>query len=164
MSNKTLKEPHVETESAPKSKLKITLIVYIIIVILVFAGLLIRQFINKNIGLLTPTSKIKIELADTAKKRQLGLSGRKSISENDGMLFVFASSSKNNCFWMKDMNFAIDMVWLDDQKKVVTITQNVGPETYPKSFCPDSPAKYGLELKSGNSNTKGITTGVELRF
>jgi uncharacterized membrane protein (UPF0127 family) len=56
------------------------------------------------------------------------------------------------------------MVWVDDEKKVVTVEKNVAPETYPQSFCPSSPAKYGLELPSGDAAKLGIEKGVSLQF
>jgi len=96
--------------------------------------------------------------------RQKGLSGRESLSPKSGMLFVFDSSSEKNCFWMKDMKFAIDMVWIDDQKNVVTVTQNVGPDTYPSVFCPEVSVKYGLEINAFSAEKYGIKTGEKLSF
>ena len=114
--------------------------------------------------LIAPDGTITIETVDTPKQRQLGLSGRSAIDNDEGMMFVFDNISGTNCFWMKDMQFAIDMVWLDADKKVVTVTESVAPETYPESFCPESGAKYGLELKEYRANELGIVQGEELRF
>ncbi|MEX1014316.1 MAG: DUF192 domain-containing protein [Candidatus Paceibacterota bacterium] len=56
-----------------------------------------------------------------------GLSGRESIGINEGMLFLFDEASIKT-FWMKDMNFPIDIVWIRDNK-VVGIEENVKPES-----------------------------------
>jgi uncharacterized membrane protein (UPF0127 family) len=65
---------------------------------------------------------------------------------------------------MKDMLFSIDMIWLDEAKRVITIKEGVAPETYPTTFCPDSAAKYGLEISSGGARRLGVSPGVRLAF
>lgn len=114
--------------------------------------------------LIAPSGAINVEIVDTPQSRQLGLSGRESLDENQGMVFVFDNIDTRNCFWMKDMQFAIDMIWLDEEKRVVSIADNVAPETFPQSFCPQEPAKYGLEVGAGRSVELGIYTGEVLRF
>jgi uncharacterized membrane protein (UPF0127 family) len=161
------KEQQGATESVPKPKftLKRLLIAYICFTVLIAFWIVIKNLQGiPTAELITPTSKISIEIADNSKTRQKGLSGRSPIYEKYGMLFVFKNSSLNNCFWMKDMNFAIDMIWMDEQKKVINIKQNVGPDTYPNTFCPETPAKYGLEIKANTAGSVGIVTGAELRF
>jgi uncharacterized protein len=54
-----------------------------------------------------------------------GLSGRTGLNDGQGMIFLFGAGSTQN-FWMKDMNFALDMVWISDNK-VVGFAQNVPP-------------------------------------
>lgn len=142
-----------------------------------FAGLLIitiggyllvgglRSATDNKSPLVTPNKTvITIETVATSEERQVGLSNRDSIDDSAGMLFEFDEFSKENCFWMKDMRFAIDMIWLDKQKKVVTVTENIGPETYPESFCPEADAKYGLEVGAGRTIELGIAAGETLRF
>ena len=114
--------------------------------------------------LFAPGGIITVEVADTAESRRIGLSNRESLYSNAGMLFVFDETLSTNCFWMKDTLIPLDMVWLDDEKRVVTITENVTPETYPDSFCPDEPAKYGLEINAFRADELRIEDGVELRF
>ncbi len=118
---------------------------------------------NKS-RLIAPDGTITIETVETPEEKRRGLSGRNSISDGDGMLFTFDTQATSNCFWMKDMQFAIDMVWLDDQKNVVTVTENVAPDTFPESFCPESPASYGLEVGAGRASELGIEPGETLRF
>ena len=63
---------------------------------------------------------VKVDLALTAAEQMQGLSGRTELKENEGMLFIFPQSG-NYPFWMKDMNFPIDMIWLGEDLKVIYI-------------------------------------------
>lgn len=68
---------------------------------------------------------LKVELADTSSKRSKGLSGRTSLGELEGMLFVFPKADKHP-FWMKGMKIPLDFVWII-QDRVVDILENVLP-------------------------------------
>ncbi len=79
------------------------------------------------------------------------------------MLFVFEGVAVQ-CFWMKDMHFSIDIIWLDAEKRVVHIEKDVSPETYPRTFCPSKPAKYVIELSAGEASRSSIRPGQKLSF
>ena len=91
---------------------------------------------------------IQIEVADTETKREQGLSSRAKLDSGHGMLFVFNTVGLYG-FWMKDMNFPIDIVWLDGAKHMVDIERNVSPDTFPHVFYPPRPVKYVLETNPG---------------
>lgn len=91
---------------------------------------------------------ISAEIAETPEKRALGLSGRKTLGKNEGMLFVFDEPGIYS-FWMKDMLFPIDIIWLDEGFRVVAIAENAAPSSFPNLFTPSSPAQYVLEVPSG---------------
>lgn len=103
------------------------------------------------------------DIADTASKRERGLSGRAHLEPRQAMLFVFPEDGKW-AIWMKNMRFAIDVVWLDANKKVVDIEHGVPPSSYPKNFAPDRPARYILELAEGTASAKNIRIGIQARF
>lgn len=124
----------------------------------------VTSLLDNRTRLLAPDGIIEIEVVDTPELRQQGLSGRSSLPENEGMLFDFDDTATANCFWMKDMQFSLDMVWLDEDKNVITVISDVSPDTFPESFCPTSPAKYGLEINAGRASELGITDDVTLRF
>src|SRR3989344_573955 len=63
---------------------------------------------------------IRVNLATTDAAREQGLSGRENLKEEEGMLFVFDYPDKYS-FWMKDMNFPIDMIWIIENKKIIYI-------------------------------------------
>ncbi|MHB1086162.1 MAG: DUF192 domain-containing protein [Minisyncoccota bacterium] len=106
---------------------------------------------------------VKILLADTPQKRTQGLSNRESLAEDEGMLFVFPEEGIYG-FWMKDMRFSIDILWLNSAGEVVHIVEDASPESYPASFTPEKAAQYVLELPAGFVRAHGVTLGslVEL--
>jgi uncharacterized membrane protein (UPF0127 family) len=108
---------------------------------------------------------LNIERVATEEGRRQGLSDRASICDECGMLFVFESSSYFP-FWMKGMNFDIDIIFLDEHMRVVDIFANVRKESYkktpPETFTNTSLAKYVLELNSGKSKQLGIRVGDKL--
>lgn len=95
--------------------------------------------------------KINVTLAKNDAERQLGLSYTKSLAINSGKLFVFDELGMHG-FWMKDMNYPIDIIWFDENWSVVGLESNLAPETYPKVFYPKKPARYVLEINAGQSN------------
>jgi uncharacterized membrane protein (UPF0127 family) len=107
--------------------------------------------------------KYTLQVAATPAARELGLGKRMSLADNRGMLFVF-SSSQEQCFWMKDMHFPLDMIWVSSTHRVEYVETAVSPTTYPHIFCPDVMAKYVIELNAGQASQAGIRTGKTLRF
>ncbi len=104
-----------------------------------------------------------VEIADTDEKRIKGLSGRKSLSEDEGMIFVFDQPGMYG-FWMKDMLFSIDIIWLSEEGRVVHIVKNAKPESFPEVFYPSSEAKYVLELPAGTADRLSLQIGDEVKL
>lgn len=103
---------------------------------------------------------IPIELATTGAAIQKGLSGRASLAANQGMLFVFSRPDRYR-FWMPDMHFPIDIIWINDDK-VVDIDADVPNEfdpARPRFYIPSSPARYVLEVNAGFSKNHKIEIG-----
>lgn len=98
------------------------------------------------------------ELATTPESHAKGLSGRSCIGQNQAMLFVFSDVNRH-CFWMKNMRFDIDILWLNGQNQITKIEQNASFKSYPKTFCPDKPdTKNVLELSAGLVRQLGLKT------
>jgi uncharacterized membrane protein (UPF0127 family) len=106
---------------------------------------------------------VTVEVADERAEQIQGLSGRTGLEENEGMLFVFPEA-QIHYFWMKDMNFSLDMIWIDSMGSVIDITKNISPDTFPKTFGPSSPALYVLEVNAGWSDRNNITVGDVVKF
>ncbi len=92
-----------------------------------------------------------------------GLSGTKTLAPNHVMLFDFGSEDKWS-IWMKDMYFAIDIIWLDSGGKVVHMVKNAPPSSYVDNqnaeiFRPSQNARYVIEAVSGTIEGTGIKNG-----
>lgn len=163
-----------KTASAPKAKIARGLFIGTGLIIL---AAFLSLAVSKKVGapycsadqkletkMITSRSiELDVEVAKGSADQVRGLSGRECLQKNTGMLFEY-NLSGDYCFWMKDMKFAIDMIWLDDEKKVVTIKENVSPKTYPSTFCPDRPAQYVLEVQAGFARHAGWQTGTEFNW
>ncbi len=101
---------------------------------------------------------VHVTIADTPDKREQGLSGRKGLAPDEGMLFVFPGDGQYG-FWMKDMLFSIDIVWVSASSTVVDIQANVSPDTYPSVFQPKAAARYVLELPAGFAKLYNVQKG-----
>ena len=106
---------------------------------------------------------IHVQIADTAALQQLGLGFRNGLSEGYGMLFVFAKDAKY-AFWMKDMHFSIDIIWIAADHAVVYIAPNVSPDSYPKNFAPTRNSRYVLEVPAGFATTNDLKIGDVAQF
>ena len=105
-----------------------------------------------------PQPAFQFELRTTEAEHAQGLSGRESVPENYGMLFVFQKPG-NYGFWMKDMRIPIDILWLADDGTILGVEEAVSPDTYPNPFYPPSPVRYVLETKVWESHRQGWEVG-----
>ena len=109
-----------------------------------------------------------MELAQTPEARAQGLSGHKPLADNEGMLFIFDKPGMYG-FWMKDMLFAIDIIWLAPSEvegisKIVHMEKNISPNTYPKVFAPKEYTQYVLEVNAGIAEKNNWAVGDEVKF
>ncbi len=109
---------------------------------------------------------ISVDLSTTTAEIDQGLSGRPTLGALDGMFFVF-NSAKLYRFWMPDMNFPLDMIWIGSDMKVVDISKDV-PTTFdpahPIFYSPKIPAQYVLEVNAGFSDAHNIAPGDSVNF
>ena len=105
----------------------------------------------------------KAYVANNNADREKGLSIFNKINDSQAMLFVFDSSKKYS-FWMKDMKFPIDIVWLDENGQIVFISENVPVDSYPNMFTPDTDSRYVLEFNADIVKKDGIKIGDTCNF
>ncbi len=106
---------------------------------------------------------IYVDVADTEEEIVRGLSGRESLGPQQGLLFRFPRPGYWE-FWMKDMLFPIDIVWLDGNLRVIDIKHDAQPSSYPESFRPIAPASLVIEVNAGFTEIYGIKIGEAARF
>ena len=110
-----------------------------------------------------------VDLAISPDERRQGLSGRERMPLDVGMLFVFEEERRLN-FWMKEMHFPLDIIWIDAQCRLVEVAANI-PTPPPNAANADiprvqstSPARYVLELNAGEAARNGLQPGDPVEF
>lgn len=103
---------------------------------------------------------IRAEVANTYESRMQGLMYRKSLSPNEGMLFVFTEDERH-CMWMKNTYVPLSVAFIDAKGRIVSI-HDMAPQTE-TSHCSAGPARYALEMSKGWFKAKGIAPGSTLR-
>ncbi len=152
-------------------------IIYPVIILLalfaaqgVFLFVFPQQEVKENLEFYTilPISVIKIaemeisvEVAKTRDDIVRGLSGRTSLPRGRGMLFIHDKPGLY-AYWMKEMKFSIDILWIGSDGQVIDIAENVVPESYPQTFAPSRPARYVLEVPAGFSREAGLLRGMSV--
>jgi len=106
---------------------------------------------------------VRVLIAADNERRIQGLSGHPGLASDEGMLFFFDYSGKPG-FWMKDMLFPIDIIWISDEWKIVDITKNISSDTYPQTFAPKSDARYVLEVRAGFADAHMLKIGQAVSF
>lgn len=150
-------------------RLPLVLIVAFIFLLCFFSVLLLTTRIQSGQNLETKqtcvievdTECIELEYVVTAKDKETGLAKYDSMTSTQGMVFVYDVPGKA-CMWMKGMNFSIDIVWLDNDKRVINTATNVSPDTYPRSFCSTQPAQYVIELAAGVADQAKLKPGQQI--
>ena len=110
-----------------------------------------------------------VDLAVTDPEQTQGLSGRPALAPNRGMLFVYDADAPRT-FWMPDMHFPLDMVWIRADCTVAGVTADVphpAPDV-PRSELPHypstAPVRFVLEINAGQAAEHNITPGLPVMF
>lgn len=109
------------------------------------------------------TTPVKASIARTWPERIRGLSGTPYLPSDTVKLFVFESAGFHS-IWMKDMKYAIDILWADESGTIVHVVEGATPESYPETFTPNSPAVYVVETVAGFVSQHGIVRGTVLEL
>lgn len=108
------------------------------------------------------SAEITVELAKTDRERAKGLMYRKSLGDNEGMLFLFPEE-KVQGFWMKNTYISLDMIFIDKTNKVVGILEKV-PALNEKRRSVKPASQLVLELNAGGAARHGIVVGSRLNY
>ena len=140
-------------------------VLFFIAVVIIFFAIFDAIFHNKN-QQVTVTIDNKVYTVDTANtpaEQEQGLSGRSPLQNGTGMLFIF-DTPDNYGFWMKEMNFPLDIIWISADYHIVHIEKDLTPQTYPTVYYPNSPSQYVLEISAGQTDQNNIKVGDLVTF
>lgn len=141
----------------------------LLLLVLLFASFVAFSLYNEKNNSLSVShlnfadKKFSVILADSPIERSRGLSGRDALSHDQAMLFVFPEEGEHP-FWMKDMNFSIDIFWFNDEKELIFMKQNAQAKDFPKSYGHGYNARFVLETVSGFADQKNIQLGEKMHF
>ena len=167
-----------ESDSKGKNILSRSNVLVMIIILIIVGFFVVNNFIEKNEpeveyytfkkeGELTFTdslgntkTKIDLEIADNEYERQLGLMNRKSMEENQGMIFIFPREEYQS-FWMRNTLIPLDMIFVNKDQKIITIhkdTKVLSAQSYPST----APAMYVVEVTGGFTDRHNIVLGDKI--
>ncbi len=157
------KADDAKTKSAPKFSGRLLKTAGLVMLALGMLALPFAFFAPPSATLQAADYTYELMIAATEQAQQKGLGGRAQLAQDHGMLFVFEKPAAQ-CFWMKDMRFPIDIIWLDSAKRVTYVAPNVAPDSYPQQYCGDATTKYVIELNAGEVQRAGIKLGDRLKL
>ena len=113
-------------------------------------------------------SAIQAELRQTPEEQQTGMMYRPALPPDHGMLFIFDQVMQRP-FWMYRTLHPLDMVWMDENKRIVEIHENAPPcPARDLRECPTfggvASSLYTLELPAGQVIRRGLKVGDQLQF
>lgn len=131
----------------------------------VCSSVIVDKIVRHDMTILMPKGALEVEVANTRASRELGLSGREKMGDDEGLLFVFDEPGRYG-FWMKDMKFSLDIVWINQNGIVVDIERSVTPESYKekKTYINQSEASYVLEINAGMAEKFGLYLGSKVKI
>lgn len=114
------------------------------------------------------SSTFDVEVAKTSQERTRGLGGRATLASGSGMLFVFEREDRFS-FWMKNVSFPLDIIWIDVNKRIADITHSAQaeegkPESQLRTYKPSVPVRYALEIAGGSAREKDMKIGQEVEL
>lgn len=122
-----------------------------------------RVIYPNTIPITIGSTTVEASVADSLPERIQGLSGTPYLPMEVVKLFVFGASGQHS-IWMKDMSYALDIMWADQAGKIVHIEKNVSPDSFPSSFSSPIPSWYVIEAAAGFIDTNQVLVGNEVVF
>ncbi len=121
-----------------------------------------QQLATEELAITTSRGRFEflVEIADEPHERTIGLMNRESMDARSGMLFVFDTKQVIN-MWMKNTLISLDMIFVSEKGKVVTIAENTTPHSL-EIVSSLAPVSFVLELNSGMAALIGLKPGDQL--
>jgi uncharacterized membrane protein (UPF0127 family) len=120
-----------------------------------------KKYYPVLVPIIIGSTTVQASIADSLPERIKGLSDTPVLPDGVVKLFAFGAEGEHS-IWMKDMNYAIDIIWVAKAGNIVHIKQNATPETYPESFASPKLAWYVIEASAGFVAKQNISVGDEV--
>jgi uncharacterized membrane protein (UPF0127 family) len=138
----------------------------LVLCLVAVSGVASRALAGESISMRLPSGKeLHTELMVTDEERARGLMFRDALPRDHALLFVFEDSFFH-AFWMKNCRFPIDIVWLDSERRVVHVAEDVPP--CKRDPCPNYQplrrALYVVELNAGQAEREQVRVGAVIEF
>ncbi len=147
-----------------RSKLAVIISASLVLILIVVAAANVNKLQKPTTQVTINSTVYNLTLADTETELMSGLSGVEKLDSNGGLLMQFPSDDTWG-IWMKDMKIPLDIIWLNKDKKVVYIKENVNPDLGTSTVMrPDEPCRYVLELTDGSVRRAEIRVGQQTNF
>lgn len=148
-----------------KNKILKTLgiILFVLISLYIYLNFDYKSSGRKEARIKIGNATVNVKIADNPYTRERGLSGTQNLNENEGMLFIFDTPNKYE-FWMKEMNYPLDILWIDENKNIIYIKNNATPESYPEIFRPNNSALWILEVNSDFIEKNNVSLGEKVEI
>jgi uncharacterized membrane protein (UPF0127 family) len=117
---------------------------------------------GKKVLVTIASTTFSARIADTDLLRAKGLSGTENLGLAEGMFFIFPEAG-NYSFWMSDLSFPIDIIWITPDQKIAGVAENAQPlipNREPVYYVPPVPVSYVLEIGAGLYHHLGFATGT----
>lgn len=144
-----------------KRKILIIFLIFVVLLIAIESLIFILKIKENKVCL--KDNCYMVEIVRAQEEKEKGLMYRENLGKNHGMLFINDEEGIYP-FWMKNMRFPLDIIWLDYNFKVVFIAKNAQPCAGKcNDIIPDKPARYILELNAGEVERIGLQVGDKIK-
>ncbi|MBI2613704.1 MAG: DUF192 domain-containing protein [Candidatus Levybacteria bacterium] len=153
--------------------MKKVLLAFVLLLVVAIGVLFMQKYLktktfslfNKNSTATINNHTFKLIIASSQKEREVGLSETKSLPQDQGMIFLFEKPDYYS-FWMKNMTFPIDIIYIN-KDEIVTIQSNVQPPKNSESpviYTSEKPSDKVLEITSGLSEKYSFKKGDKVKY
>lgn len=105
---------------------------------------------------------LTVEVAQSSEEKTTGLQGREELPDKHGMWFIFSKDGQYP-FWMKDTSISLDILFVDQNFKIVHIISNTTPNSE-LLLVPPQEYRYALEIKAGSVASYRIAIGDRVEY
>ena len=157
----------VPPSSLDQKKKRIIMMVLLAVLLISVSTFLVQRDDAKTIVIAFPNGvEIEAEVADTPEKLLFGMAFQDALPPNGGMLYIFESTGPHRVT-TKEYRFPVDMIWVDESRHIVSISENVPPckqESCPWHGSTSSAVRYLVQTPAGFAKHSGVEIGGELKY